>query len=142
MISPHPSTTQIVAEDARKERLATLTVQRRQPGLIGRIWQHASGFVAAAGILGGRFLARIRRRESSHPQAHDQTLPGASRLAGDRLEAPLLIEQRARVPKIQPCCQQDDSECHGRVTRVREHQVSQTDERLPDEGSRRRATAN
>ena len=141
MISPHPDTTQIVAEATRKERLATLATQRRRPGLAARCWSFTNGLFAEAGILGGRLLARIRHSEGSHPKASEQAASGASRLAGDRLEAPLLMERRSRVPKIQLRCKWDDTRCHRSVTWVREHEVSQTNERLPEDKGRAPITA-
>lgn len=38
MISPHPTTTQLVAEAARRERLERLAEAHRYPGPIDMIW--------------------------------------------------------------------------------------------------------
>lgn len=67
MISPHPDTAQLVATAARKERLASLAVSQRRPGLLAVGWPAVVRFVAYAGFLGGRLLARTRQRASSHP---------------------------------------------------------------------------
>jgi hypothetical protein len=67
MISPHPTTTQLVAEAARKERLAALAASHRHPGLLALGWLYVVRFVAKAGLLGGRIFARNRQRTCSHP---------------------------------------------------------------------------
>ena len=76
MISPHPTTIQIVAEAARKERLAALTVSRRRPGLPARGWLFVVRFVAQAGLLGGRISVRNRQRTGSHQTTSQIARPG------------------------------------------------------------------
>lgn len=72
MISPHPDTARIVAEAARRERLASLAASHRHPGWLVTGSLYIVRFVADTGLLVGRMLARFRLRLSSHQTMRQQ----------------------------------------------------------------------
>jgi len=71
MISPHPTTSQIVAEAARRERLERLAEVHRYPGAISIIWERFK-----TGPVMRWFELKARRRvtpESPERQAEPVT---------------------------------------------------------------------
>ena len=97
MISPHPTTTQLVAEAARRERLAALAASRRHPGLVRTVCLYLVGMIAKAGIFGGRGVARNRQRIQLHATTLQAAVPDAvtSRPSSRRSRL-----QRRAVPEL------------------------------------------
>lgn len=69
MISPHPTTTQLVAEAARRVRFAALVASRHHPGLFRIGYRCLVGLTIKTGIFGGREVARSRQPTNVQPTA-------------------------------------------------------------------------